>query len=306
MTPLSETRWGRSRSGRTARSAFFLCSLNSTNGEGGLALEDVPDDLEQEFEVEGAWHRPASSADAGEEDPQQVQGLDHVELVVEIGLPENNQDEGVEQLLVGEETGGGPLHGLRVVAEGSELHLGEKAEEDLLVAGEVAPADVLGVDRDAFDEGDPVADEGEEGPSPLLHALLPLVGPHQLGQLGLGLAVVLLRPQHLVEGVLPVEHQPEGRLAVGRLYFCFCEGVLGAPPLLDLGVVAAGDDREDLVPELGQPEVGEGAEELGELPLALVVVVFEGLEGQLKEVDQEDVVGKAHLLLSRQEVVGLP
>lgn len=136
-------------------------------------------------------------------------------MVVEISFLENNQHQGVKQFLVGEETGGGPLHGLRVAAEGSQLHLSEETEEDLLVAGEVAPADVLGVDRDAFDEGDPVADEGEEGPSPLLHPLLPLVGPHQLGQFGLGFAVVFLRRQHLIEGVFPVEHQAEGRLAVG-------------------------------------------------------------------------------------------
>jgi hypothetical protein len=115
-------------SGRKAEGGPYLSGMLNTDGEGCFAFKDVLDALEQELEVEGSRESPTPVLYTAEEDVDEVECLDDGNLIVGVGFLKKDEDEGVEQLLVGEQTSCGLSHSLGILRHAPGLHFDEEAD----------------------------------------------------------------------------------------------------------------------------------------------------------------------------------
>ena len=166
--------------------------------------------------------------------------------------------------------------------------------EDFVVPWKVLPGDTSGLDGDGLHVGHPVADESEESPTPLFHPLLPGVELEELTQLGFVLGEAFLRLDYFVEAVFPVEHHVVGSRTGLGIDALLGQVELRPSPFLNVGVSGMSDCCQDLISELGDGEVGVGTEELGKLPLLLVVEVLQRLKSGVEKGDHQPVVLDCH------------
>lgn len=140
--------------------------------------------------------------------------------------------------------------------------------QDLVVAREILPVDVFGVNGNVLYVSNPVAHEGEEGSTAFGHSLLPLVlSKDDVQGVYIHLESLLLFDE-LIELILPIKHQLVHILVLVHSLWLLIQIEICASPLLDLRVVRFCYYAQDYIAELRDTEVGIGTEQLCEFPLA--------------------------------------
>jgi hypothetical protein len=77
---------------------------------------------------------------------------------------------------------------------------------------------------------------------------------------------------------------------------------LSPPPLLNFGIIYAGDSCQDFIPKFRNSKICVGAEKLCKFSLALVGIYLERLKGGVEKIYHERVIGHGDFLLFLEEL----
>lgn len=166
---------------------------------------------------------------------------------------------------------------------------------------------MLRVHCDVLNIAHPQADKCEERTASLPHTLFPSIVAEHLCQFALCFHVFFLFLHHAIKVCFPVEHQTKCcfvsvATSSSSAAPLFAQAELRSSPLLYFWVIGASDGCEYFVSELGDAEVGIGAEELCKLALSLIGVGLKGLKSGVQQIDHECVVAHRDLFLSLKEL----
>lgn len=150
----------------------------------------------------------------------EVEGLDDCNLIIRVGLLEQDHNEGIQQFFIRQQTSCRLTHRFRIFLHIFRLHFHQETMQDLIVTREVPPTHMFGVHSNVLHIADPETDEREEGSSSFAHSLLPAIVSEHFCEFCLCFGEHLVLFDDFVEVVFPVEHETEGCLAIDLDVFC--------------------------------------------------------------------------------------
>lgn len=149
--------------------------------------------------------------------------------------------------------------------------------QDAIVAREMFPLKVFGIDGNRFHVVTPILDKGEKGAFSFIYTFFPLIFFENLLKFMSVLLALVFSLDKLVEVIFPVEEQFIGVLFLtsSEQEFAIAPVIqveLSSAPLLNLRIVQTRDCHKDVFAELRDSEICQCAEQLCKLFLTLMAL----------------------------------